>query len=123
MGDFGQIAQNRHGVRPVRILRRQIPQGAGGIPAQDHIEKIHHTAPIRQTQHSAHIFGARLAGAVADRLIQKRERITGRAFGGAGDESERIVGDLCLFRIRDFAQQSHEDLWLNPAQIKALTAR
>ena len=58
-----------------------------------------------------------------NRLIEQRGRVAGRAFGGAGDQGQRVVSDLCSLAGRDFAHQGDHDFWFDAAQIKPLTAR
>ena len=57
---------------------------------------------------------------MADGLIQQRSRIAGRAFGGAGDQRQRIVGNFRTFGGGNFAQQSDHHFGFDPAQVKPL---
>ena len=123
VGDLGQIAQHGHRVGPIRILVAQLVQRAGRIAAQDHIEQVQHPPAVRQPQHGAHLHGRCFARAMADRLIQQRRRIARRPFGGAGDQRQRVIGNLCILRRGDLAHQRDHHLGFNPAQVEPLTAR
>ena len=71
MGDFGQIAQDRHRIGPVGILRTQLGQRGCGLAFEDVIEQVHDAATIGQPQHGAHLLGGCFTCTVADRLIQQ----------------------------------------------------
>ena len=123
MSDLCQIAQDRHRIGAIGILPRKLGQRRGGFALQDHVEKIKHSASVGKAKHGADLIGGCLARAVADRLIEKRGRVTGRAFGAAGDEREGIVGDLGSLGAGDLAQEGDHHLRLDPPQIEPLTAR
>jgi len=69
-------------------------------------------APRRRTQ----------ASACAIRLVEQRQRIAHRTFGGAGDDAERFRLYLDASFFAD-AEDAHQHVGLGPAQIKALAAR
>ncbi len=71
MGDLGQIAQHRHRVRALGILTGQLREGRRRIAAQDHIHQIQHPAPVRKTEHRAHLIRCGLPSTMADCLIQQ----------------------------------------------------
>ena len=123
MRDLGQVAQHRHRVGALGILRAQFRQRARRVAAQDHVHQVQHPAPVGQPQHGAHLIRRGFARAVADRLIQQRCRVPGRAFGGARDQRQRIVGDLRALGIGDPAQEPDHLFRLDPAQVESLTAR
>ncbi len=123
MGDFSEIAQHRHGVSTVGILAGQLSERPGCVALHHHVEQIKHPAPVGQPQHDADLIGGGFPGAVADRLIQQRLRITGRAFGGAGDQGQRVIGDLRAFCIGNALQHGDHVFRFYPAQVETLTAR
>ncbi len=57
---------------------------------------------------------------MADRLVQQRGRIARRAFGGAGDQGQCILGNLCVFASSDAFEHANHVFGLDPAQIEAL---
>ena len=122
MADFGQIAQHRHRVCPIGILRRQFRQRPCRIAAQDQIKQIQNTATIRQPQHGAHHIGTGFSRAIGNGLIQQTGRIAGRSFGSAGNQRQRAIGDLRAFGSGDFAQKGHLHFGFDPFQIKPLAA-
>ena len=92
------------------------------LPVQDHVEQIEHPAPIRQPEHRAHLIGGGFARAMGNRLIQKRHRIAHRAFGGAGDQRQRIRRDLRAFGLSHPFKMRDHHLGFDPAQVEALAA-
>ena len=58
-----------------------------------------------------------------DRLVEQRQRIAHRAFGGARDDAERFRLDLDAFFRRDVGQMPHQHVGLDPAEVKTLAAR
>ena len=123
MGDLGEVAQDRQRVRALGILRLQFGQRLGRRAPQDHVEKVEHPASVRQPQHSADLGCGGFPRAVADRLIQQRGRVAGRAFRRPRDQRQRVVGDLCALGRRDLAQQGDHHLGLDPPQVEALASR
>ncbi|CAM4389077.1 hypothetical protein PARU111607_16605 [Palleronia rufa] len=123
VGDLGQVAQHRQRIGAVRILPGQFGQRRGRIAAHHHVEQIQHPAPVRQPQHGAHLLGGGLSRAVADRLVEQALRVAGRAFGGAGDQRQRLVRDGRPLRRGDAAQHGDHLLRLDPAQVEPLAAR
>ena len=123
MADLCQVAQDRHRIGAGGILRRQLAQGTFRIPAQNQIEQIQNPPSIRKTQHGADLIGCGFSSAVGNGLIQKRLRIAGRAFSGAGDETQRLFCDLSALCFCDSLQHRNHDIRFNAPQIKSLTAR
>ena len=60
---------------------------------------------------------------MGDRLIEQREQIAHRAFGGAGDERQRFRLRFDQFLPSDILQMLHQERGVDPAQIEALAAR
>ena len=104
-------------------MRREFAQGAFRITAQNQIKQIQNSPPIRQAQHRADLVGSGLPGTVGNGLIEQRLRITRRSFGGACDETERLLGDLSTLCRRNSLQHRDHDIRLNAPQIKPLAAR
>ena len=123
VGGFRQIAQHGQRVGPVGILPAQFMQRIRRSPAHDHVEQVHHPAPVGKAQHGAHRLRLDRTGTVGDGLIQQRGRISRRAFGGAGDQSQSGVGDRGAFGLGDLLHQSDHHLRLDPLEVKALAAR
>ncbi len=58
-----------------------------------------------------------------DGLIEQRQRIAHRAFGGARDQRQRLRLDLDLLLAGDVAEVLHQRRGVDPAQVEALAAR
>lgn len=123
VGDLGEIAQDRHRVGAFGVLRGQLGQGARRVALHHEIEEVHDPAPVGEAQHGADLFGGGLARAMGNRLVQQRGGIARGAFCGAGDERQRILGDLGVFGGGDAAQEVEHYLGFDPAQVETLAAR
>ena len=58
-----------------------------------------------------------------DGLVEQRKPVAGRAFGGAGDQRQRVARDFDVFLFGDGGQQADQFGGLDAAQIEALAAR
>ena len=92
VGDFRQIAQHRHRIGPVGILRGKFGKGRGGIALHDQVEEVERAAPVGEAQHGADLVAGGLSGTVRDGLVHQAHRVADRAFGGAGDQGESVGG-------------------------------
>ena len=86
-------------------------------------EQIDHPCAIGEPEHLPHRVGAHHASGVGDRLIEQRQRIAHRAFGGARDQPERLGLDLDAFLGGDIAEVLHQHVGIDAAQIESLAAR
>ena len=59
---------------------------------------------------------------MGNRLIQQRQGIADRPFGGAGDQRQRIFGHGGPFGGKDAAQMGHHDFRFDALQVIALAA-
>jgi hypothetical protein len=122
MGDLRQIAQDRHGIGPVGVLPAKLGQRARRVAAHDRLEEVQDPAPVGKAQHRADLIGAGFARAMGDGLIEKAHRVADGAFGGAGDERQRLFRDLGAFLAATLEMRDHH-LRLDPAQVEALASR
>jgi hypothetical protein len=60
---------------------------------------------------------------MGDGLIEQRQRIAHRAFGGAGDHGQSLVLDAHLLLVADAGEVGDEHVGGNAAQIETLAAR
>ena len=54
------------------------------------LEQVDDARAVGEPKHLPHVVGAHRAGGVGDRLIEQRQRITDRPFGGARNDPERF---------------------------------
>ena len=123
MGQFQQVAQNHFGIGAQVVLLPQLRQGGGHIALHQILEQIIDPHPVGQTQHFTYLFRRDLAAAMGDGLVQQRETVTHRAFGGAGDQVQRLGLRRGTFGLDNAGEMADQQLGADPAQIKALTAR
>ena len=123
MRHLGQVAQDGERVGTVGILRCQFAERRDRIAAHDLIEQIQHPSPVGQPEHGADLRRGGLPGPVRDGLIQEAGGVAGRAFGGPGDQGQRVIGNFGSLGGGNAAQQRQHHLRLDPAQIEALAAR
>ena len=90
------------------ILRAEFTEGAGDVAARQMLEQIDHAGAVGKAQHLPHRVSPHEAGRMRDRLIEQRERIAHRAFGGARDDAERLGFDLDAFLRGDVAEMGHQ---------------
>ena len=94
MGEFGEIGEHHHRIGAGVVLRAQLRQRARHVAAHERFEQIDDAGAVGEPQHLPHVLGAHRAGGVRDRLVEQRERVAHRAFGGARDQRERLGLDL-----------------------------
>ena len=86
-------------------------------------EQVDDAGAVGEAEHLPHVVGAHDARGMRDRLVEQRQRIAHRAFGGARDHAERLRLDLDVFLRRDVAEMAHQHVGLDAAQVEALAAR
>ena len=121
--EFGEVGQHHDRIGADVILAAEFAEGAGDIAARQMLEQIDHPGAVGEPQHLPHRVGTDKARRMRDRLIEQRERIAHRAFGGARDDAERLGLDLDAFLFRDVGKMPHQHVGLDPAEIKTLAAR
>ena len=118
-----EAAQHRRGLDAEIVLVAQRRQRRLRVAREEQAEQAADRAAVGEAEHRAHLVGGDAAGAVGDRLVEDREAVAGRAFGGAGDERERLRLDLDAFRLRDFGEMGGEGFGRDAAEVEALAAR
>ena len=101
MGDLGQIAQHRHRVGAIGILRAKLVQRPRRIARHDHLEQVQNPATIREAQHRAHLINGGFSRTMGNRLIHQTHRIADRALCRAGDQRQRVFGNLRILFTRN----------------------
>ena len=92
-------------------------------PVKQRFEQAANSAAVGLAQHVAHLFGRDLALAMRDRLVEDRQAVAGRAFGGAGDGLERLFLDIDAFGLRNMGEMLGQLFGRNPAKVEPLAAR
>ena len=112
------------GSAPESYWSRSSLSARGDVGAHQRFEQIDDARCDRRGRASAaHVFGAHRPGGVRDRLIEQRQRIAHRAFGGARDQGQRFRLGLDRFLGGDALQMFDQQRGIDPAQIEALAAR
>ena len=93
----------------------------------EQFEKIDDAAAIGEPEHHAQGIrvdrGDAFAGAMCDRLVEKRQRIAHRALGGACDKRKRLVVDRDGLLGADRSEIIGQHPGIDAAQIESLAAR
>ena len=111
------------GSAPVSYWSRNSCKRAGDVAAHQRLEQVDDAGAVGKAEHLPHVLGAHRSGGMRDRLIEQRQRIAHRAFGGARDQRQRFRLGLDLLLGGDALQMLHQQRGLDPAQIEALAAR
>ena len=72
------------------VLVAQLLEGGRDIAAHQRLEQVDDAGAVGEAEHLAHVLGAHGAGRMRDRLVEQRQRVAHRAFGGARDQRERL---------------------------------
>ena len=102
MRGLEQVLKDRERIGTAIVKFAQISQRVCDLPTQCLLEEIKHAAAISQAQHGAHRSG--VDGPVfvmGDGLIEQRQAVAHRTFGGACDERQRRRFDVDLFFVGD----------------------
>ena len=94
-----------------------------GVAGDDRVEHAADAATVGKPEHVAHFGGGDPAAAMGDRLIEDRQAVAGRTFGGAGDGGERVGFDRDTFKLGDMGEVGGEQVGGDSAQVEALAAR
>ena len=88
------------------------------------LEQVDDAAAVGEAEHGAHCFGRDLAAAMGDRLVEDRQPVARRAFGGARDHGAAPPSSTsmpsCAAILREMADQH---LRVDAPQVEALAAR
>jgi hypothetical protein len=110
---------HRHRFDPERVLVGHFLQQGGAIGSQQGGEQATLERLVGKAEHVAHLLGAHADGlalsasgkvGVADRLIEDREPVARRPFGGGGDHGERLVLGLDAFFLADVGEMLREQV-------------
>jgi hypothetical protein len=125
-------AHHRHRFDPERVLVGHFLQQGGAIGSQQGGEQATLERLVGKAEHVAHLLGAHADGlalsasgkvGVADRLIEDREPVARRPFGGGGDHGERLVLGLDAFFLADVGEMLREQGGRDAPQIETLAPR
>ncbi len=121
---FQQIVGHLNRIGTVAVKGAEGLQSLGCPTGHDLLEQGDGLAAIRQPQHVADGVGGDRFSTLAlnQGLIEKGQRVTHRALGGAGDQGQGVVFDRHALLGRDARQMLDQDLGLDPAQIETLAA-
>ncbi len=86
------------------------------VALHDLLEEIDDHGAVGKAEHLADFFRRYLAGAVGDRLIEQREGVARRTFGGARDHGQGAIVDGDIFPRRDALHQANEAAGLDAAE-------
>ena len=106
MGGLQQVLHHRQRIGAGIIERAEIGQRLGQHRRPSAFSNRSSTRPrsARPSMARIDLGGDRAAFAMGDGLVEQRQRIARRAFGGAGDQRQRAFLDLHLFLFGDGRQ-------------------
>ena len=123
MGELGEIGEHHRRIGAGVVLVAQLGERRGDVAAHQRLEQVDDARAVGEPEHLPHVLGAHRPGGVRDRLIEQRERIAHRAFGGARDQRERLGLDRDPFLRGDAFEMLDQQRRIDAAQIEALAAR
>ena len=123
MGELGKVGDDHGRIGADVVLIAQSVSAACGVAAHQRLEQVDDARAVGKAEHLAHILGAHRARRMRDRLIEQRQRVAHRAFGGAGDQRERFRLDRDRLPWRRCLEMRDQHVRLDAAQIEALAAR
>ena len=121
--EIGQVGERRLGIAALRMERREFRKSAAAVAVHDGLEERDHAAAVAEAEHLLHPVGGDRGAAMGDRLVEKGKPVAHRAFGGAGDEAQRLLVDRHRLGARDAGHVGHEGGNVEAAQVEALAAR
>ena len=123
MREFGEVGEDRGRIGAGVVLGAKLVQRGGRVTLHQMLEQVDDAAAIAEAQHLADRIGGDRAAAMGDRLVEYRQAIAGRAFGGTRDHGERGVVDLDRFQSRDPGEMGDQQLGVDAPEVEALAAR
>ena len=122
VGDVRKVAQHRHRLRAVGVLRREFGERRRRVALHDQIEQIQRPAAVGQPQHGADLLQGRRAAAMADGLVEKRGRVARRPLRRPRNQRKRVVGHGGPLGFGDSAQHLDHPLRGDPPEVESLAA-
>ena len=124
MGGFQHVLHHRQGIGAGVIQAGEVDQRVGDLAAHQIFENIQHPAAVGQAQHLAHRVGRdHVAFTMRDGLVQQRQGIARRAFGGTRDQRQGAVLDGDIFLLRQGGEIGGQLGAVDAAQVETLAAR
>ena len=122
MNKVHQVGDDHLGLGAARHRCRQGGQRAGGVSLHGRIEDCDRVIPPGPAQHVGDAGKRHTVRRHRRRLVQKRQRVADRAFGGAGDGGDglAVCRDGFLFAYGD--EMRRQPFGSHASQIKALAA-
>ena len=117
-----QIGDGHFRFCPVGVGLRQCRQCRGGICGHCGIQHGNGIGAPGPSQHGGNIIGINPVCCHRCCLIQQRQRVTHRSFGGARDDQQRFRAGINLFPRANAGQMRGQHIAVDTAQVKALTA-
>ena len=91
MRELGEIAEHHRRIGAGVVLLAQLGQRARHVGAHQRLEQIDDRGCGRRARASARTsLGAHRTRGMRDRLVEQRQRVAHRAFGGARDQRQRL---------------------------------
>ena len=101
-------ASTTPGSAPTSYWSRNSFSAAGDVAAHHRLEQVDDAGAVGEAEHVPHVVGAHRPCRMGDRLVEQRERVAHRAFGGAGDQRQRLGLDLDAFLGGDAFEMLHQ---------------
>ena len=123
MREFGKIGQHHQRVSAGIVLAAQFVERAANVALHQRFEQVNHAGAVGQTQHVAYVLRTHGSRGMRDRLIEQRERVAYRTFGGASNQCQRLRLGGNLLLGGDAFEVLDQHRIVDPPQVEALAAR
>ena len=122
MHEFGQFCEDLRGIGTIVVLVFQNVQRGGNLAQHQRLEHVDDAGAVGEAQHGAQHVGAHAILAMRDGLIEQRQAIAHRAFGGPRDHRQRLVLDGDALLGANSGKVGDQHIGLDPAQVETLAA-
>ena len=119
----GKVAEDGRRVAAALVLRFDLLDRGLGIARHHRLEQVDDARAVHEAQHGGDVRRLHLALAIGDGLVEQRQPVAHRAFGGARDHGQRIGLGLDTFLHGDVGVVRGEQCRIQPLQVEALAAR
>ncbi len=122
MGEIREIRQHHDRIGAGFVLGVEFGKRRRHVALHDMLEQVDDACAVGKAQHAAHGIGMHAAAAMGDRLVEQRQAVTRRTFGGTGDHRKRFLLCRNAFFFQNRRKQPDKIGGADPAQVETLAA-